>query len=257
MAKVHLWTREEILIALNLYCKIPFKDSHATHPLVMEYSHLLDGRTPAALNLKIGNLGRFDTKLHERGITGLTNGSKLDEEVWREFETNPEATIYESELIIARRRGQTLTQAAGIGETVLPIGAERETIIRQRVGQQFFRNAVLVAYTHKCCITGIENPRLLEACHISSWANDMKNRTNPKNGLCMNPLFHKAFDEGFFAVSPDYLIDISEPMIASATDETFRSYLIEINHRQIGLPEKFQPDKELLAKHYETYKHSL
>lgn len=251
---VRKWTRDETLIALNLYCKIPFKDSHSYHPLVIEYARLLDGRTPSALNLKIGNLGRFDEKLRARGITGLANGSKLDEQVWREFEANPEAVIYESEQIFARRRGQDMSQAAGFDEDDLPDGAEREVTVRQRVSQRFFREAVLSAYLGKCCITGIDRRELLEACHISSWAGDTRNRTNPRNGLCMNPLFHKAFDEGLFAVSPDYLIDISEPMVTSATDETFRTYLLEINHRQIGLPEKFLPDRDLLAKRYEHYR---
>ena len=67
------WTREEIIVALNLYCKIPFKESRATHPLVKQYAELI-GRSPAAMNLKIGNLGRLDPTLRARGITGLSNG---------------------------------------------------------------------------------------------------------------------------------------------------------------------------------------
>ena len=78
------WTREETIVALNLYCKIPFKDSRASHPLVIEYANLI-GRSPAAMNLKIGNLGRLDPMLQAKGITGLTNGSKLDVIVWNEF----------------------------------------------------------------------------------------------------------------------------------------------------------------------------
>lgn len=254
---VHKWTREETLIALNLYCKIPFKDSHATHPLVMEYARLLDDRTSAALNLKIGNLGRFDEKLRSKGISGLTNGSKMDEVVWREFEDNPDAVIYESEQIIARRRGLSLEQSAEIEVESLPEGTEREVVTRQRVNQRFFREAVLTAYLGKCCVTGINKRELLEACHISGWADDTKNRTNPSNGLCMTPLFHKAFDQMLFAVTPNYAIEISEQFLASATEDSFRQYLQNINGRPIGLPEKFMPDRELLAKHYEAYRRAI
>lgn len=51
MAKPKYWTREELIVALNLYCKIPFKNSSASHPLVIKYAKLI-GRSPAAMNLK-------------------------------------------------------------------------------------------------------------------------------------------------------------------------------------------------------------
>ena len=37
----------------------------------------------------MGNLGRFDPLLLDKVITGLVNGSKLDEYVCNEFMTNP------------------------------------------------------------------------------------------------------------------------------------------------------------------------
>ena len=54
---VNKWTREETLVAFNVYCKIPFKDSHSTHPMIVEYAKII-GRSPSALNMKMGNLGR-------------------------------------------------------------------------------------------------------------------------------------------------------------------------------------------------------
>ena len=101
------WTREEIIVALNVYCKIPFKDSKASHPLIKKYAEII-GRSPAALNMKVGNLGRFDPVLKERGITGLSQGSKLDKEVWDDFFDNPEKLAYESEKILAELKGQTI-----------------------------------------------------------------------------------------------------------------------------------------------------
>lgn len=60
------WTREQLIVALNVYCKIPFKNSSARHPMIKEYAQLI-GRTPAALNLKIGNL--FVLSLLSSGTT--------------------------------------------------------------------------------------------------------------------------------------------------------------------------------------------
>ena len=148
------WTREEILVALNVYCKIPFKTSRATNPIVMEYAELLN-RTPAALNLKIGNLGRFDENLRNQGIVGLGHGGKLDEMVWNEFQNDSDKVIYESEQIIARLRNQTLEQSTGIETADLPQGLERTSITKTRINQSFFRIAVLTAYENKCCISGV------------------------------------------------------------------------------------------------------
>lgn len=250
------WTREEIIVALNVYCKIPFKDSRATHPLVKAYANLI-GRTPAALNMKIGNLGRFDPVLRARGIVGLSQGSKLDEEVWNEFTDNPESLAYESERIIAHYKSQPLEAATHIDATTLPLGRERETVVRQRVNQQFFRAAVLCAYRHRCCITGITQPSLIEACHILPWSEDVRNRTNPKNGLAMNPLFHKAFDDLLLTVTPDYTVIVSDKLTASTQDEKFRSYLLAIQGMTIHLPEKFYPDPALLDQHHQRYLRNL
>lgn len=250
------WTREEIIVALNVYCKIPFKDSRASHPLVRAYAQLI-GRTPAALNMKIGNLGRFDPMLRERGIVGLSQGSKLDEAVWNEFTDNPEALVYESERIIARYKSQPLEEATRIDTTDLPLGQEREAIVRQRVNQQFFRAAVLCAYGHRCCITGITQPSLIEACHISPWSEDVRNRTNPQNGLSMNPLFHKAFDDLLLTVTPDYTVMVSDQLVASTQDERFRAYLSTIQGSTIHLPEKFCPDRALLDQHHQRFLHNL
>ena len=154
----------------------------------------------------------------------------------------------------ALRAGKTIEEYTKIDENTIPQGKEREVIVRQRVNQNFFREAVLTAYLNQCCITGINNTSLLEACHIISWVDDVSNRTNPKNGLCMNPLFHRAYDKFYIAVTPDFNIIISDQMLSVTKDESFFSYLKSIQGRSIFMPEKFSPDKELLAKHYEQYK---
>ena len=31
------WTREETIIAFNVYCRIPFKDSNKNHPMIPKF----------------------------------------------------------------------------------------------------------------------------------------------------------------------------------------------------------------------------
>lgn len=70
-----------------MYCKIPFKNSRKTHPTIIKYADII-GRSPSALNMKIGNFGRLDPELKKRGITGLIHSSKTEEDVWNEFQGN-------------------------------------------------------------------------------------------------------------------------------------------------------------------------
>ena len=74
---------------------------------------------------------------------------------------------------------------------------EGKEVLRQRkerVDQRYFRRMILRTYKSTCCLTGIAVPDLLIASHIVPWADDPKNRLNPCNGLCLNALHDKAFD---------------------------------------------------------------
>ena len=213
---MNTWTREETIVAFYVYCKIPFKDSSKSHPIIRQYAQIL-GRTPSALNMKIGNIGRLDPDLHKKGISGLVHGAKMEEEIWREFRENPEQLAYESEKIISKLQGKSVEEIIDTND--LPQGKEREIIIKQRINQSFFRMTVLSSYNNRCCISGIGNIELLEACHIIDWSENTANRTNPQNGLCMNSFFHKAYDKLFMAISPDLTIIISDELLQNTIDD--------------------------------------
>lgn len=249
MARTDLWTREQLIMAINVYCKIPFIKASKTSPEIIKWAKII-GRSPGGLYTKICNLGHFDSGVHAKG---LSHASKLDPIIWAEFEKNPERIIFESEQLLAQRMGKTIEEYAEIRTENLPEGKTREVLVRQRVNQQFFRDTVLSAYKNQCCITGICITSLLESCHISAWKNDEKNRTNPKNGLCMTSSFHRAYDKYLMAITPDYEIIISDQLLCNTRDKNFREYLIGLTGRKIYMPYKFAPDQDLLALHYEEY----
>lgn len=246
------WTREETIVAFNVYCKIPFKSSSKTHPMIIKYANLLN-RTPSALNMKIGNIGRLDPDLKRQGISGLVHGAKMEEEVWNEFYGNPELLAFESEKIIARLTNQSIEMSTSIRTDDLPQGRERSVIIKQRVNQSFFRSTVMSAYNFHCCISGVNIAELLEACHIVDWSQDERNRVNPKNGLCMNSFFHKAYDKHLLGITPDMRIVVSEELLQGSTEFSFFNYLKTIDGKKILLPDKFLPQKELLEIHYNKF----
>jgi len=245
------WTKEETIIAFNIYCKIPFKSSSKTNPIVIKYANII-GRSPSALNMKIGNFGRLDPELKKQGITGLVNGSKLEEIVWEEFNGNWEELAYESEKLIAKFQNINIEEIANIETNSFPEGKEREVIIKARVNQKFFRSTILSSYNLKCCITGLPIPDFLVASHIIPWAKDRRNRINPRNGLCLNSIHDKAFDKGYITVTPDYKVLISNRFDDYTDDETVNNFFLKYKNQKIMLPDKFLPSKEFLDYHYQN-----
>ena len=256
MARVDYWTEEQITIVLYEYCRNPFGQFSATKPFVKELGQLL-GRAPAAVVRKVGNLANFDPQMKARGVGGLTHTSKLDKVVWDRYYGHWDQLTYDAEILLAQLRNKELEESAKIDLSNLPAGLERKQEVKRRINQNFFREAVLSSYSYKCCITGVSITSLLEACHISSWAADENNRTNPQNGLCMTQTFHHAYDTFLMSITPDYEIVLSDEMMGSTKNNATLNFLKELQGQQIMLPERFAPERDFLAQHFEVYRQHL
>ena len=241
------WTREESIIVFNLYLRIPFKDSNKSHPDVRYVAKLVN-RSPDAVNMKIGNFGSLDPELRKRGIRGLRNASRLDQEVWNEFHADWQGLIEESERLIDAK-ARTLGLLRHTSEDVKEGGIDKIAARRVREDQHLFRAAILSAYENKCCITGIDIPSLLVASHIKPWVDsDKTERLNPQNGLCLNALHDRAFDRGIISMADDCSVLVSSQIGRSANDSV-RKWLLDYNGRIISLPSRFQPRPDFLAWH--------
>jgi putative restriction endonuclease len=242
------WSREELIVAFNLYCKIPFGRIHIRNASVIELAKAI-GRTPSAVSWKLANFARLDPALQKRNITGATHGAKAEVEVWKEFRNNWERLTFESELLLQQLTGRVSETVEEVKE--FPEGKTREAIVRTRVNQGFFRAAVLAAYNMRCCITGLSIPQLLNASHIVPWSVDVKNRTNPRNGLCLNAFHDRAFDCGLLTVTPELRVKISARLKATPLDKAVREFLWPFNDVSISLPRRFAPDGDFLRYHNE------
>lgn len=249
-----LWTRDELILAINLYCKLPFGKMHKGNTNIIELSQLIP-RSPSAIARKLGNFASFDPSLKARGIRGLPNTSKLDEEIWNEFYNNWDAALLASEEMLAKAKHTTVVKVNKIEIVDLPKeGKEKERMIKTRINQSIFRRVVLATYNNTCCITKISNPELLIASHIVPWSKDEKNRLNPMNGLCLNALHDKAFDAGLITISADdYTIKVSSRFKKKNAAESIEQNFIKLEGREIQLPDKFLPSKELLKIHNDWF----
>lgn len=249
MARNHRpWTRDEHILAFNLYCKIPFGRQHQGALEVIELAKVL-GRSPGSVALKLNNFSRLDPELQARGIRGMAHGAKGELEVWRDFEDDPEFLAFESERLLAQFTGRTVEEVAEIDEADLPgEGRERERMVRVRVNQHFFRKVVLASYEYKCCVTGLAVPELLVASHIVGWARDSKQRMNPRNGLCLNALHDRAFDCGLMYLDQDLKVRY-RPELTRRPASMGTEWLIGFEGKPISVPRKFRPDLVLVEAH--------
>ncbi|MDP3747664.1 MAG: HNH endonuclease [Phenylobacterium sp.] len=92
------WTRDELILALDLYFDNPMADEHSA--VVGELSVLLNRlwpateldrktlRNPAGVSMKLGNFQGLDPEYLASGRKGLPHGGRLEKQIWTEFEAD-------------------------------------------------------------------------------------------------------------------------------------------------------------------------
>jgi putative restriction endonuclease len=242
------WTRDELIVAFNLYCKIPFGRIHIRNLLVIELAKAI-GRTPSAVSWKLANFARLDPALQKRSIKGATHGAQAEVEVWNQFNNNWEKLAFASERLLGKIMGRAPEFSEESQE--FPEGKTRESLVRTRINQGFFRAAVLAAYGARCCITGLSIPQLLTASHIVPWSVDVKNRTNPRNGLCLNAIHDRAFDCGLLTITPELKVKVSSIVKKNSAEVATQELLRRYEDASISPPCRFAPSADFLRYHNE------
>lgn len=103
-------------------------------------------------------------------------------------------------------------EVAALGET------EAERIVRQRIGQDVFRAALMDYWGGRCPLTGIDDSALLRASHIIPWAECKTDaeRLDVHNGLLLSSLWDAAFDKGLVSFDEDGVALFSARLSQSA-----------------------------------------
>ena len=246
------WTRSQLLVAFALYCRIPFARISSRNPDIIRAAVAI-GRTPSALSMKMGNIASLDPAITSTGRTGLRAASANDRAMWKEMTSDWERFAVECEqaLIAAEVMPESFAEVEQvIPYDDLPVGEDRIVPATTRIGQRFFRAAVMSAYDERCCITGLAIPQLLIASHIIPWSHDATNRTNPQNGLLLSSLHDRAFDAGLLTINDNMTVRLSGESVGSA-GAFFSAAISAYDGQPIRLPEKFAPHRDFLAYHRE------
>lgn len=256
MAQRRNWTRDESLIAFRLYCGLPFGKLNHQNPEIIRLADKL-GRTPSSVSMKACNFARLDPLHQARGVAGLTHGAKLEEQIWEEFHADSEAIADEAEAVYEQLAGpKDMAEQPDDSRTLdLPDGpSETLATVRIRRVQGFFRRAVLTSYGHRCCLTGLAIPQLLNASHIIPWSTpgNEHRRADPSNGLCLNALHDRAFDRGLMTFDEDHRVILSKALrddTAAVGLGHLQTVFAATQGQPLTMPDRFAPSKEALAYH--------
>jgi hypothetical protein len=252
------WSEEETLLALYLYFQLPFGKLHSGNPEIQELAAAL-GRTNSSVAMKLCNFASLDPKITETGRKGLEGASKLDRATYARFGQDWTGLVVRAEALWAAR-------VDGGGQSLAPPNVEEQrrefrfepyqgasttqALVNQRVGQGFFRRAVLANFEDTCCITGLADPRLLTASHIKPWGQDSENRHNPANGLLLSATLDRAFDRGLITVDRGRRVRVSRQLRESQSRDT-RDYFGQFEQATLRSAVRFDPEPAFLDWHNE------
>lgn len=242
-----LWSRDELLVTFNLYCKLPFGKLHKGNPRIIDLADHL-GRTPSAVAMKLTNLASLDPEITGTGRKGLRGSSKGDRAIFDEFYADTEALADASEE--AWDRIVTGDQPTPMREQ--PAGAsEVEQTIRARRVQRFFRDSLLINYERRCAVSQIAVPELLNASHIIPWAKDTQRRADPRNGILLCSVYDRAFDRGLMTFDDRLRVVLHHRLKDDKHPPMIARMFHTIEGQTMHAPQRAKPDPDALAYHRE------
>lgn len=251
-----LWTRDELLIAFSLYCRLPFGQYDQGNADVVRVAQAI-GRTPSAVAMRLSNFASLDPVHQRRGIKGLGSTGPTLVRFWQEVTNDWTRTAVESEEAWERGAGFHPASAVGVPpaqDLAARMAAERTETwaeVKVRTVQTFFRRTVLASYGHTCAMCGIRPASLLTAGHIIPWSQSEARRADPTNGLCLCALHDRAFDQGLIGMDEDLRVMVSRKLEVADPSPTHQAALLNLKGRNLTLPSRYHPDPKALEWHRE------
>ena len=128
-------------------------------------------------------------------------------------------------------------------------------LVKQRLHQAQFREAVLGAYGGRCAVSGLPEGRLLDAAHIVEDRHERFGQPVVPNGLPLSKLHHGAFDAHLIGIDPDYRIHVSGALMRQQ-DGPILQALKDLDRQTLHLPPdpRDRPDRDRLAARFEAFK---
>jgi putative restriction endonuclease len=128
-------------------------------------------------------------------------------------------------------------------------------MVRQRLHQLSFREAVISAYGGRCAISGLPEPLLLDAAHIVADQDLSLGQPVVPNGIPLSKIHHAAFDAHLIGIDPDYRLHVSDRLLGQ-NDGPMLEVLKRLAGETIRRPSRPRddPDRDRLAMRFELFK---
>ena len=131
-------------------------------------------------------------------------------------------------------------------------------LVKQRLHQASFREAVIAAYHGRCALSGMPEPLLLDAAHIIADSDETLGQPRIPNGIPLSKIHHAAFDAHLIGIDADYRLHVSDRLL-DQRDGPMLEALKLLDGGTIHFPDRRQdyPDPERLALRFEQFKSAM
>jgi putative restriction endonuclease len=128
-------------------------------------------------------------------------------------------------------------------------------MVKQRLHQASFREAIITAYNGRCAVSRLPEPLLLDAAHIVADKDELLGQPVIPNGIPLSKIHHAAFDAHLIGIDPDYRLHVSDRLL-SQNDGPMLEALKKLKGETIHLPirAKDRPDRNRPALRFDRFK---
>lgn len=122
-------------------------------------------------------------------------------------------------------------------------GGHVDVLVRQRVGQQRFRESLLERFGATCAVTGKQPDAVLDAAHLYAFAERPVHQDG--GGLLLRADVHRLFDRLLLTFDPVTWQSHVAPQLLDRHE-----HLRTLDAQPIAVPTLLRPDRDLIASHH-------
>jgi len=126
--------------------------------------------------------------------------------------------------------------------------------VKQRLYHATFREAVITAYKGRCALSGLLEPLLLDAAHITANKVERSGRPNVTNGIPLSKILRAAFDSNLIGIDASFGIHVAKRLM-NRKEGQLAEALERLHYGRLHLPDRAvdRPDRDRLAARFEEF----
>jgi putative restriction endonuclease len=177
--------------------------------------HHANGAKMQSVEFKGARDGPWQSRLKDLGFDVVPKNTR----------PSPRKEPHESESSLAKRLKSLLAdlKSSAIG------GTDRDAVVKTRMFAGKLRKAVLGTFRGRCCLTGVDQAKVLVCSHIVPWSRSTdKQRVDPDNTLLLVASWDALFDQHLISFEDDGRLVVS-PLLK--TGSTMKRMGLQANAR--------------------------